>query len=220
MTEAKTGKPIEEETAERQPRADDLSDIGERLRTQDNRYTKWPMFCLQIKVRDCGYHSDYAQGKVWFDEEGMEVAPKTKGAQKAGYRDRWETVMVAFTEQGLKDYMRQDGHNVKALAHNGETRIYVESFRRCEEMIRIRRFLMQNANDVGWQPIETAPKDGTEILGYRKEYGQLIVRYCATGRCMVEGIVWDWWNDNKGWLREKPPTHWHALPDDPEETEG
>ena len=29
-------------------------------------------------------------------------------------------------------------------AHNGETRIYVESFRRCDEMTRVRQFLMSN----------------------------------------------------------------------------
>jgi hypothetical protein len=56
--------------------------------------------------------------------------------------------MVAFTEQGLKDYMIQDGHNVKARAHNGETRIYVETFRRCDEMIRIRKMLLDEQAQV------------------------------------------------------------------------
>ncbi len=124
----------------------DLADISERLLTQDNRCTLEPMFCLQIKVRDTGYDPQYADGgTVWIDMESgdyEEVAPDTEGAEEFGYRDRWETVMVAFTEEGLNDYMRQDGHNVRRRAHNGETRIYVESFRRCDEMVRIRRGLM------------------------------------------------------------------------------
>jgi len=126
----------------------DLLDISERLRTQDNRCTAEPMFCLQIKVRDVGYDPQYADGNtVWINMESgdyEEVEPETEGAEEFGYKDRWETVMVAFTEEGLNDYMRQDGHNVTARAHNGETRIYVESFRRCDEMIRIRQFLMSN----------------------------------------------------------------------------
>ena len=128
---------------------DTLSDISERLLTQDNRCTAEPMFCLQIKVRDVGYDPQYADGNtVWIDMQSgdyEEVEPETEGAEEYGYKDRWETVMVAFTEEGLNDYMRQEGHNVKARAHNGETRIYVESFRRCDEMTRIRQFLMSNA---------------------------------------------------------------------------
>jgi hypothetical protein len=127
----------------------DLLDISERLRTQDNRCTSSPMFCLQIKVRDIGYDPHYADGNTaWIDMQSgdyEEVEPETEGAEEFGYKERWETVMVAFTEEGLNDYMRQDGHNVRCRAHNGETRIYVESFRWCDEMTRIRQFLMSNA---------------------------------------------------------------------------
>jgi len=127
----------------------DLLDISERLRAQDNRCTAEPMFCLQIKVRDTGYDPNYAGDTVWIDMAGgdyEEVPPETQGAEEFGYKDRWETVMVALTEQGLMDYMDKDGHNVKRRAHNGETRIYVESFMRCDEMIRVRAFLMSNAH--------------------------------------------------------------------------
>ena len=80
-----------------------LAEIGERLRTQDNRITELPMFCVQEK----------------------------------GHVGQWITIMVAFTEEGCKEYLRQDGHN-----HRG-ARIYVESFRRCPEMIAIRKYLME-----------------------------------------------------------------------------
>jgi hypothetical protein len=60
----------------------------------------------------------------------------------------------------------------------------------------------------GWQPIETAPKDGTEILGIQYH-----------GRFSDPGIVrWDdsdqeWWDmdaDQYGF-----PTHWQPLPATP-----
>lgn len=126
----------------------ELPDISARLRTQDNRCTSEPMFCLQIKKRDIGYDPKYADGNtVWIDMQSgdyEEVPPESEGAEEFGYKDRWETVMVAFTEQGLLDYMEKDGHNVKRRAYNGETQIYVESFRRCDEMIRIRKALLSH----------------------------------------------------------------------------
>lgn len=73
-----------------------------------------------------------------------------------------------------------------------------------------------------WQTIETAPKDGTNILGYNGED--------------VTEMVWeDWPDDNShvGWCRagfesggmldethfrmEPEPTHWMPLPEPPKE---
>lgn len=134
-----------------------MQEIAERLRTQDNRMTEHPMFCLQIKVRDWGFDSGYSDKKCWFDSGNEEVIydddpgfkePPTGDAwDEFGYRDRWETVMVAFTEQGIKDYMELDGHNVRHRAFRGETQIYAESFRRCEEMIAIRKMLLTNTKE-------------------------------------------------------------------------
>jgi len=64
-----------------------------------------------------------------------------------------------------------------------------------------------------WQPIETAPKDGTEILAY---YGQ-------EGRGQILILAWDenWWGPGNGdWVLngEKDyatPTHWMPLPAPP-----
>jgi hypothetical protein len=112
------------------------------------------MFCLQIKVRDWGYDTQYAEGRCWwnandyetvFDDDANFKEPEGDDWQEFGYKDRWQTVMVAFTERGLKDYMSQDGHNVTRRAHNGETRIYVETFNRCEEMIRVRKAIMEES---------------------------------------------------------------------------
>ncbi len=112
-----------------------LQAIGECLRTQDNRITQNPMFCVQQKRRVVGLHRDYSDQTVWM-LDGERVEPETKGATEYGVAEHWETVMVAFTEAGCKEYLRQNGHNLR------EPRIYVESFNRCPEMIAVRAFLM------------------------------------------------------------------------------
>lgn len=131
---------------------EELSDIGERIHTQDNMCTAEPMFCLQVKVRDIGYDPAYSDDTMWVNMRSGDyerAQPHDPGAEKVGYRDRWETVMTAFTRQGIENYMKLNGHNVCRRAHNGETRIYVDSFKRCEEMILIRRALMEAARPRG-----------------------------------------------------------------------
>jgi hypothetical protein len=127
-------------------------EISERLKTQDNRCTMNPMFCVQMKVRDVGYDAAYSDKICWHDSANDETIfddeiatlgrPDGSVWDEFGYVDRWETVMVAFTEKGCEEYLRLDGHNVRSLAHNGEVRIYVQSFNRCPEMIEIRETLL------------------------------------------------------------------------------
>ena len=128
-----------------------MAEISERLRTQDNHCTMNPMFCVQILVRDVGYDPQYADGEtVWIDMQSgdcEEVAPESEGAEEFGFKDRWETVMVSFTEKGAEGYLERDGHNVKRRAHNGQVRIFVESWNRCDEMIAIRDFLLQKGGE-------------------------------------------------------------------------
>jgi hypothetical protein len=58
-----------------------------------------------------------------------------------------------------------------------------------------------------WQPIETAPKDGKEVLGY--DLG-VISGMCWNGRW------WEWtvlsWSDG---TFATDPTHWMPLPEPP-----
>lgn len=125
--------------------------ISHRLNTQDNRITQNPMFCVQIKRRDVGYDSAYATNKCWHDsagdqtiyddDENFKGEPEGSEWDEFGYVDRWETVMVAFTEKGCEEYLELNGHNDRRRAHNGEVRIYVESFNRCPEMILIREMI-------------------------------------------------------------------------------
>jgi hypothetical protein len=131
-----------------------LADIGKLLNTQDNRCTAEPMFCVQVKKRDVGYDWGFSDCFCWHDSANQETIfdddpdfkePVGDEWDKFGYVDRWETVMVAFTEEGCKEYIRQNGHN-----HKGEKRIFVESFRRCPEMIAIRAFLMEQAKETNY----------------------------------------------------------------------
>ena len=138
----------------------ELQQIGQRINTQDNRITQNPMFCVQIKRRDVGYDSKYVDNHCWvdsannetiyddnpdFNDDKMAMCEMSPDWDEFGYVDRWETVMVAFTEEGCNEYLRLNGHNDKARAFRGEIRIYVESFNRCLEMIAIREHLMSLA---------------------------------------------------------------------------
>ena len=72
----------------------------------------------------------------------------------------------------------------------------------------------------GWQPIETAPKDGTEFLGFgggvEGVQGIQVVRWCERVGCWEtpEASLEDWDNQAEGYSR---PTHWMPLPDAPTE---
>ena len=133
---------------------DRLRLTAERLRLQDNRITMNPMFCVQILRRDVGFDSNYATNRCWWDGANLEAIydddPGFKDPPKGdqwdgpfGYQDRWEIVMVAFTEAGCEEHIALDGHNHKRAAFRGQVRIYVESFNRCPEMIAIREELMK-----------------------------------------------------------------------------
>lgn len=64
-----------------------------------------------------------------------------------------------------------------------------------------------------WRPIETAPKDGTEILGYTEEVGALVLYWDSmTGEM-------DHWSDGMSVSFWKP-THWVPLPAAPGPADG
>jgi len=111
-----------------------LEQISHRLKTQDNRITQNPMFCVQEEKRDVGYDSSYADNTCWYHADSGDTVYERPADEtdyeEFGYKDRWETVMVAFTEAGCQEYIELNGHN-----HQGKLRIYAESFNRCPEMI-------------------------------------------------------------------------------------
>jgi len=99
---------------------------------------------VQVKKVQYGMNTDWCDDYVWIDTydgcwevDAPEDEEETDTIFKTGKFEYWETVMVAFTEEGCKEYLKFNGHN-----HRGETRIYTESFRRCPEMIAIREYLL------------------------------------------------------------------------------
>lgn len=70
----------------------------------------------------------------------------------------------------------------------------------------------------GWQPLDTAPKDGTEVLGY----GRLLGTYGYTADEDCHDIMWSW--DGVNWRSAKcarphssgfRPLGWQPLPSPP-----
>lgn len=126
--------------------------ITHNLRTQDNHITDNPIFVVEQKRRITGFAVGYTDDFTWIDPDGEEVSEtnrvkleryydrtlnyETKGYSRTGYRDVWVFVTACLTEQGCKDYLRLNGHNL------GETRIYVYSGYRNEEWRAVREHLV------------------------------------------------------------------------------
>lgn len=74
----------------------------------------------------------------------------------------------------------------------------------CEDQINNHDVEYVRVGNTGWQPIETAPKDGTVIDLWHKEYGRL----CDT-----------WWDAGDGvWAATgttRAITHWMPIPEEP-----
>jgi hypothetical protein len=135
----------------------EIAAIIENLHTQDNRITDNPLFAVQQKRRFGGVDSDYADASVWISD-GCEVdaeeaarldALRDSGeavpdnCQRMGYIDRWEFVTGCLTEQGCKDYIARNGHNLH------EPRIYAYGSYRNAEFIAIRKWLMSLRDSAG-----------------------------------------------------------------------
>lgn len=72
-----------------------------------------------------------------------------------------------------------------------------------------------------------APKDGTELIGYRPDQGKFVFRWVNVEEIVPRDIHGDpldeydediegWWHDLWGWIDgELSPTHWMHFPSDP-----
>lgn len=133
-----------------------MREIGRRLHAQDNRITDQPLFIVQRKRRVTGLDPNYTDSVVWLSaDEGVEADAEEAGRLEAkyqetleepedwirtGFRDEWVYVTGCFTEQGCKDYLAANGHNL------GETRIYADGSYRNGEYRAVRDFLMAIAD--------------------------------------------------------------------------
>ena len=59
-----------------------------------------------------------------------------------------------------------------------------------------------------WQPIETAPKDGTEFLAYDPDLGIVIADW-------DDGWHYDCFDSDGMGFYDQEPTHWQTLPAKP-----
>ncbi|WBN37464.1 hypothetical protein [Klebsiella pneumoniae] len=104
----------------------ELYTIGELIRTQDNRITDQPMFVVFQKREIIGSdeHSPSRICWVWGGEEVSELRAKrlealyqdgrdTRGYNRYAMQEVDEFVTACFTEHGCKDYLRQNGHNLR-----------------------------------------------------------------------------------------------------------
>ena len=122
-----------------------LKEIGHNLRTQDNRCTHLPMFCVQVQEKISPILRDYADDTEWINMESgdyEQVPANTEGAEEFGYKLIWKTVAVFFTEAGAKEHLELNGHNYR---HYKDHRIYAESFFRNPEMEAVRDYLISLA---------------------------------------------------------------------------
>ena len=129
-----------------------MAAIGQLIATQDNRITAEPIFIVQQKRRICGIEDDFAEGHRWYDPIGVESYDDEGKAQRdadraadgsrpipwqrGGYIDVWEFVTACFTEQGCKDYIARNVHNLR------EPRIYAEGSYRNAEWRAVRSYLL------------------------------------------------------------------------------
>jgi len=130
---------------------DKLQTIAENLRTQDNRATEAPIFAVQQRRRIYGFDPSYGENVVWVHVDGVEADAyehaefeaeyNKSGEQPSDWRrtfycDKWEFVTACFTEQGCKDYIAINGHNLKG------PRIYAYGSYRNEEWTAVRDHLI------------------------------------------------------------------------------
>ena len=96
---------------------------------------------------------------------------------------------------------------------NDANNLLAECYGRIGKLADENERLKADAERIEWQPIETAPKDGTDILVMTGETMH-VVRWIN-----IHGDF-DYWavDDNKHGpftLRGKAPTHWMPLPEPP-----
>ena len=99
-----------------------------------------------------------------------------------------------------------------------------------DEAITAGRAALANAEPAGWQPIETAPKDGRPILLFgdcRVTSGNWSAPSETPRIIYQDGFApdteWDEWEPyweswDGGFTEEHPPTHWMPLPAAPKDT--
>lgn len=133
----------------------ELSAIGELIRTQDNRLTDQPFFAVMTK-REIVASEDHDCDRIcWVENQSGNYVEATETQHRrleaiyqAKYevRDGWDRyamkeidvfVTGCFTEQGCKDYINKNGHNLN------KPFIYAFGSYHNDEYQTVRKFIMQ-----------------------------------------------------------------------------
>ncbi|UDQ77705.1 hypothetical protein LJQ72_09200 [Pectobacterium brasiliense] len=102
----------------------ELLNIGNNIRAQDNRATDQPMFVVFEKQEIIG-SDEHSPSRIVWCRDGEEVSESrakrlealhqecraTDGYERYAMQEIDVFVTACFTEQGCKDFLRQDGHN-------------------------------------------------------------------------------------------------------------
>ncbi|MEM7133677.1 MAG: hypothetical protein AAF702_45705 [Chloroflexota bacterium] len=125
----------------------EIQKIAKDMMEQDNRATESPLFVVESRRTVYGLDSSYSDEWVWLDSDGeiieegiaelLDSILKCNGRIPDSYRrvythKYWEFVTCCLTENGCEEYLKANGHNL------GETRIFVHSAWRNEEMQTVR----------------------------------------------------------------------------------
>ena len=137
----------------------EIKEIGAQICTQNSRITDQPIFVVEKRVKiitDPDYGYDFEE---WINTESgeyeqaddihttalneMESNDGDTGDWKKFYlKEVWEFVTACFTEQGCKDYLLLNGHNI------GKSRIYAYGSYRNNEFQAVRNYLiLQSENN-------------------------------------------------------------------------
>lgn len=133
-----------------------IEEIGNLIKTQDNRITDQPIFVVEKSVMvitnpDYGYDAE-----EWVNTKSgnYEKADETKARrldvldndcrdtgnwEKFYLKETWEFATCCFTEHGCKDYLTANGHNL------GKARIYAYGSYRNYEYQAVRNMLIEQA---------------------------------------------------------------------------
>lgn len=176
---------------------------------------------LESSIFNENYTPSRSQRRKWLNKLRAHI---TQPPSEEWHEDRdlFYTLKPYTWGSGHKDFCNakminvsgDDKEETKALIRQALQTPSVEKDRIAEASKRVSEYkfdaseypvLAGSEPSVGWQPIDTAPKDGTEILVY--ESGQ------------YEGYdVEEWDVERCCWKRcdEANPTHWMPIPPNPE----